>query len=29
MPISETVYRILYEKASPKKEMEKLSRQLN
>lgn len=29
MPISETVYRILYEKASPKKEMEKLSHQLS
>lgn len=29
MPISETVYRILYEKASPKKEMEKLSLQLS
>jgi len=29
MPISETVYRILYEKASPKKEMENLSRELS
>jgi len=29
MPISETVYRILYEKASPKKEMENLSRRLS
>ena len=29
MPISETVYRILYEKASPKKEMENSSRELS
>lgn len=29
MPISETVYRILYEKASPKKAIENLSRQLS
>jgi glycerol-3-phosphate dehydrogenase (NAD(P)+) len=29
MPICETVYRILYENASPKKEVEKLTLQLS